>query len=122
MKNIIKFIVAAPIALFTQELIIEGTESHCNFFNLEGLLITLGIFLLALWVLSSIIVDIAERKHFTNLGLWRVLGLFFFPIALICVIVKDEKPDLSDTKICPFCAERIKKDAKVCHYCGHEVE
>ena len=123
MKNVLRFIFAAPVILFIMALFEESIERpHSNFFSLGGFLFTLGILILAYWILSDIIVDIAERKHFTNLGTWRFLGICFFPIALICVLVKDPKPDLNDTKICPYCAERIKKNAKICRYCGKEVE
>lgn len=123
MKNVLRFIVGIPIVLFILELYNESlTRPHSNFFNLWGFLVSLGILFLGYWLLSSIVVDLAKRKNFTDLGMWRAFGFFFFPIALICVFAKDPKPDLRNTKICPYCAERIKKNAKICRYCGKEVE
>lgn len=115
MKNVMRFIVAVPTILITQGLLIEGVRG-------SAILVTLAICLFAYWILSDIIVDIAKSKHFTNLTMWRVIGFFFFPIAFICVVVKDAKPDLIDTKVCPHCFETIKKEAKFCHWCGHDVE
>ncbi len=28
----------------------------------------------------------------------------------------------SDTKQCPFCAEMIKREARVCRFCNHDLE
>lgn len=123
MKNILRFIVGMPIVLFILELYDESLAiPHSNFFNLWGFLVSLGILFLGYWLLSSIVVDIAERKNFTDLGMWRVFGFLFFPIALICVFAKDSKPSKVNMKKCPYCAEYIKKEAKICRYCGKEVE
>lgn len=123
MKNVLRFIVGMPIVLFIFELYDESlTRPYSNFFDFWSFLVSLGILFLGYWLLSSIVVDIAERKNFTDLGMWRVFGFLFFPIALICVFAKDRKPSKLDMKVCPYCAEYIKKEAKICRYCGKEVE
>ena len=123
MKNVLGFIVGAPIVLFIDALYYETlTRPYSNFFDFGGFLVSLVFLCFGYWLLSNIIVDIAKKKNFTDLGLWRVFGILFFPIALICVLAKDPKPNMADMKVCPYCAEYIKKDAKVCRYCGREVD
>lgn len=124
MKNVLSFIVGAPIVLFINTLYYKALTSPFPnyFFDFGGFLVSLAFLCFGYWLLSSIIVDIAEKKNSTDLGLWRAFGFFFFPIALICVLAKERKPDMSDMKVCPYCAEYIKKDAKVCRYCGREVD
>lgn len=124
MKNVLRFIVGAPIVLFIDALYYETlTRPYSNyFFDFSGFSVSLVFLCFGYWLLSSIIVDIAEKKNFKELGMWRLFGFIFFPIALICVLAKDSKLDMSDMKVCPYCAEYIKKDAKVCRYCGREVE
>ena len=124
MKNVLRFIVGAPIVLFINALYYETlTRPYSNyFFDFSDFLVSLAFLCFGYWLLSSIIVDIAEKKNFKELGMWRLFGFIFFPIALICVLAKDSKLDMSDMKVCPYCAEYIKKDAKVCRYCGREVE
>lgn len=122
-KNILKFIVAMPLIAFGTEGIIEVITGRDSLW-VYGVIpvIFLALAFIGYWLLSSIIVSIAEYKNFRDIGMWRAFGFIFFPIALICVFIKERKPSIFDTKICPYCAERIKRDAKVCRYCGRELK
>lgn len=124
MKNIIKFIVAAPIstficAMYAEELALPHWMRAMDF---TGFMVSLAILLVCLWTLASIVVDIAEEKNLTDIKSWWILGFLFFLPALFCVLLKESKPDKATLKVCPHCFETIKKEAKICRYCGHEVK
>ena len=91
------------------------------------------VFLYLFWtfipavLLGLIPATIAHRKG-RNFLTWHIYGTLLFVITLIHSIYLEPKsqtyhqePQPIGTKPCPFCAEFIKRDAKVCRFCQREI-
>lgn len=94
----------------------------------------LGIFFIIVAIACGIMAGstvIAEEEVIRG---WLVVGAIFFVIGLICIaaggtrkvqVVQTtpaahlDKPNLNDFKICPDCAEEVKKEAKICRFCKY---
>ena len=81
-----------------------------------------------IWLIGAIIVAIiAANKERSVVG-WFLFGLVIWPIALVAILVSSNL-DEEDTKIreaamrypCPFCAEMIMREAKICPHCRSEL-
>ena len=58
-------------------------------------------------------------------GTWLIYGFLCFPLAILYLAVaKPSDETLADSgeyRKCPFCAEMVRQEAKLCRYCGKEL-
>lgn len=98
-----------------------GTGGMLAAHDLSDVLACFIVDILGVLMLASIVKLIAKRKHLSNPNAWFWFGVFFSLIALICVLIKDAKPDPNEYTTCPFCLEPIHKGATVCPHCRKEI-
>lgn len=70
------------------------------------------LFVLLLGLVPATIAHLKGRSFFG----WWIYGALLFIIALPHAILGE------GTKKCPYCAEIIKADAKVCRFCGRDQD
>jgi hypothetical protein len=68
-------------------------------------------------VMGLIPASIADRKG-RSFGAWWLYGFAFYVIAVIHVLLAE---DLT-RRPCPWCAESIRPEARICPHCGRDVE
>jgi hypothetical protein len=90
-----------------------------SFENSEGL-----AFIFLLWIVGLIPGFIAYKKGRNFLNWWMYGHLLFivaFPHALLLKETEDSLINRGVLKKCSYCAEIVKKEAKVCKHCGNQL-
>nr|MBL8410815.1 hypothetical protein [Dechloromonas sp.] len=74
-----------------------------------------------LWILFGIVTALAAHGRGRGTVTWFILGLLLGPLALVAVLVMQNRKHLPTPKThvkCPDCREFVLKDARVCKHCG----
>jgi len=87
----------------------------------------MGVFIFWL-IMAGVVAIIAHAKGRGALG-WFLYGFVIWPIALVHILVTtasqqslDERALASGERVrCPYCAEIIRREAKVCPHCQRDL-
>lgn len=84
--------------------------------------------LLLFWLLMAIIVAVVASINGLGAVPWFFYALLVWPVALIHVLVKPRSVAAATAQAvaegrrpCPFCAEMIKREAKLCPHCRQDL-
>jgi hypothetical protein len=90
------------------------------------------VLIIIVWLVSSIIVGVAASSR-NRIGFgWFLLSIFFSPLlaglwlfVLPTQVGKMTRGEiiaqLESIRECPFCAETVKREAKVCKHCQRDL-
>lgn len=82
-----------------------------------------------IWFLCGIASSVIASNKGYSAGSWFLIGFLFGPLAVLAVLTKSKSNDEVENQAlkdgsaikCPFCAETIKAEARVCKHCGRDI-
>ncbi|MCE2391454.1 MAG: zinc ribbon domain-containing protein [Proteobacteria bacterium] len=84
--------------------------------------------LIFFWLILGIVVALIAKSKGRNPGLWFLYGFLIWPVALVHVLLAsrtgdEQSPDspAAGRVPCPFCAELVKPQARVCPHCRRDL-
>lgn len=69
-----------------------------------------------IWLMFGMLTAYTESNRGRSGAFGFLGGCLLGPIALIISVVTPP-----ETKVCPYCSEKIAPEAKVCKFCGREL-
>ena len=81
----------------------------------------MDVILILIWgFIFGIIGDVIAYYRSASIGKGFLAGFLLGPFGILLVFALPKVPQEGRTKKCPYCAEIIKEDAKVCKHCNKE--